>query len=260
MLTLSGYTSFNRTVVGDTLQGTKAAEFIYNELGITIIATIHDGGLYGEGLVLVTTERFKELGGEVVAADALTTGEPDFRALLEEIAQSEPELIYFGGYAADAARLIQQRADAGMADVIFMGADGIKGPEVIELAGDSSEGVYCSAAVSADSEELESFKERYFELYEEEPPGPYHANSYDAFNVFADAIEAVGEIDADGNLVISRAALSEYVRSFEDFEGLTGNLNADGTGETSVSDIGFYQVEDAEFGLILIMGSEEEME
>jgi branched-chain amino acid transport system substrate-binding protein len=259
-LVLRGFTSFNRAVVGDNLQGSKAAQFIFNELGITRIATIHDGGLYGEGLVQVVTENFEALGGEVVAADAVTTGEPDYRPLLEEIAQSEPDLIYFGGYVQDGARLIQQRADAGMEDVIFMGADGIKGPELVELAGEDAEGVYASAALPALSEEYEAFLERYIEAYDEEPPGPYHANSYDAFNIFADAVEAVGELDEDGNLVIDRAALREYVRSFEDFQGLTGVLNADGTGETALADIGFYQVEDGEFVLLLTMGAEGEEE
>jgi branched-chain amino acid transport system substrate-binding protein len=260
MLTLSGYTSFNRAVVSDAFQGVKAAEFIYNELGITTIATIHDGSPYGEGLVVVLSETFEELGGEVVAADALTVGEPDYRALLEDIAQSEPELIYFGGFIAEAARLIQQRADAGMADAIFMGADGILGTDLIEFAGEDAEGVYASAAAPANSDDYAALLERYLETYEETPPGPYHANAYDAFNIFADAIEAVGTIDDDGNLVISRADLSKYVRSVQDFEGLTGTLNADGTGEMSVSDIGFHLVEDGEFVLILTMSAVEEME
>lgn len=258
MLTLRGFTSFNRSVVGDGLQGARAAEYIYNELGLTRIATIHDGGLYSEGLVQVVTENFEALGGEVVAADAVTVGEPDYRALLEEIAQGEPELIYFGGYSAEGARLVQQRADAGMEDVIFMAGDGCKGAELIELAGEAAEGVYASTSIPASSEVYDAFLERYEETYEEAPPGPYHANSYDAFNIFADAIEAVGEIDDDGNLVISREALREYVRSFTDFQGLVGVLNADGTGETVIADIGFFEVQDGEFVLVMTMAAQEE--
>ena len=249
-LTASGYTSFNRAVVSDAFQGRIAAEYIYNVLGLTKIATIHDGSPYGEGLVNVVTARFTELGGEVVASDAVTVGDTDFRGLLDDIAQQEPELIYFGGFPAEAARIIEQRADAGLEDVPFMGADGIRGTEVLELAGASSEGVYATSAVAASSDALASFLERYVATYGEEPPAPYHANGYDAANLFLDAVEATGTVDASGNLVLDRAAIAEYIRSVENFQGLTGVLNAEGNGETSVSDIGIYQATGGDFALL----------
>ena len=251
-LTASGYTSFNRAVVSDAFQGRIAAEYIYNVLGLTKIATIHDGSPYGEGLVNVVTARFTELGGEVVASDAVTVGDTDFRGLLDDIAQQEPELIYFGGFPAEAARIIEQRADAGLEDVPFMGADGIRGTEVLELAGASSEGVYATSAVAASSDALASFLERYVATYGEEPPAPYHANGYDAANLFLDAVEATGTVDASGNLVLDRAAIAEYIRSVENFQGLTGVLNAEGNGETSVSDIGIYQATGGDFALISV--------
>ncbi len=246
-LTTSGYASFNRSVVSDAFQGAIAADYIYNVLGITSIATIHDGSPYGEGLVTVVAQTFEALGGTVVSADAVATGDTDFRGLLDDIAQNEPGLIYFGGFPAEAARLIQQRADAGLEDVPFMGADGINGVEVISLAGESAEGVYATKAIPASSQTLTDFLAHYMEVYGEEPPAPYHATAYDAVNILLDAVEAVGEVDADGNLVVAREDISNYVRSFEDFQGLTGVLNADGSGETSVSDIGIDQVQGGEF-------------
>ena len=246
-LSTSGSSSFNRTVVSDAFQGRIAADFIFTVLGVESIATIHDGSPYGEGLVAVLTARFEELGGEVVASDAVNVGDTDFRGLLEDIAQDDPELIYFGGFPAEAARLIVQRADANLEDVIFMGADGILGTEVIELAGAAAEGAYASASIPAVSDQMDSFLEEYVDNYGEEPPAPYHAHSYDGVNVILDAVEAVGTVDANGDLVIDRDALSEYVRSFEGYEGLTGVLSADGTGETSFTDIGISQVTDGVF-------------
>jgi branched-chain amino acid transport system substrate-binding protein len=252
-LTLQGWQSFNRTVLSDGFQGALAAEFIYNELGITRIATVHDGSPYGEGLVEVVTMNFEALGGEVVASDAVVVGSTDFRSLLDDFAMADPELIYFGGFPAEAARLIQQRADVGLEDVLFMGADGIEGTEVVSLAGGASEGIYASAPIPAASDALEDFLERYIDTYGEEPPAPFHANSYDAANILLDAIEAVGVLDDDGNLVISRQALSEYIRSISNYQGLTGVLNADGTGETSAADVGFFQVQDGEFVQVAVL-------
>ena len=247
-LTTSGFSSFNRAVVSDAFQGRIAAEYIFNVLGYTSIATIHDGSPYGEGLVNVVSERFTELGGEVVASDAVSVGDTDFRGLLDDIAQAEPELIYYGGFPAEAARLIEQRADAGLEDTPFMGADGIRGTEVIELSGESSEGVYATSAIPSSGEALTTFLTRYEEAYGEAPPAPYHANAYDAVNLFLDAVEATGTVE-DGTLTIDRAALSDYIHSVSDFQGLTGVINAEGNGEMSVADIGIYQVTDGEFVL-----------
>jgi branched-chain amino acid transport system substrate-binding protein len=245
-LVTSGYASFNRSVVSDAFQGAIAANYIYNVLGVRSIATVHDGSPYGEGLVTVVTENFEALGGEVVSSDAVAVGDTDFRGLLDDIAQNDPELIYFGGFPAEAARLIQQRADAGLEDVIFFGADGINGTEVINLSGDSAEGVFSTKAIPASSEALTSFLARYVETYGEEPPAPYNATGYDAVNILLDAVEATGTVE-DGSLVVSREAVSEYVRTLSGFQGLTGVLNAAGDGDTSVSDIGVFQVLNGEF-------------
>jgi branched-chain amino acid transport system substrate-binding protein len=251
-LSTSDFASFNRAVPTDATQGILAAQFIFDELGATSIATIHDGSPYGEGLVAVVTDAFTELGGEVVAADAVNVGDTDFRGLLEDIADAEPELVYFAGFPAEGARIAQQLPDAGLEDVIFMGADGILTPAFIELAGEAAEGVYASSSVPVESDRRLEVTERYEETYETEPTGPFYPNAYDAVNMFLDAIEAVGELDDSGNLVIDRAALSEYVRSIQDFEGLTGLLNCDGTGECSVADFQFVHIENGEFVTDLI--------
>lgn len=261
-LTARDYTSFNRVVPPDGIQGVLAAEYIFDVLGITRIATLHDGSDYGDGLVAVVIPAFEELGGEIVASDAINVGDTDFRALLESFAVLEPEMVYFVGFPAEAALLIQQFPDAGLDDVVFMGADGLVGTEYIEQAGSASEGTLGSAPMPVESDELDAFVERYIETFNESPPGPYHPNGYDAYNLYLNAIEAVGFINDDGDLVISRADLSEYLRSFTGYPGLTGMLSADGTGETSAASIGFYQVIDGRFELVdvLSVGGEEEDE
>jgi branched-chain amino acid transport system substrate-binding protein len=259
-LTEREYTSFNRVVPPDGVQGVLAASFIYDELGITRIATLHDGSDYGDGLVAVIIPAFEALGGEVVASDALSVGDTDFRSLLESLASAEPELIYFVGFPAEAALLIQQFPDAGLDDVVFMGADGIVGSEYVIQAGSASEFTIASAPVPVESDALDAFVERYIETYNETPPGPYHPNGYDSYHVVLNAIEAVGYLNEDGDLVISRSELADYIRSFSGYEGLTGVLSADGFGDTSSSSVGFYVVEDGEFELFLLLslGAEEE--
>jgi basic membrane protein A len=243
-LTEAGSLAFDRVVITDAFQGPTAAEFIYNDLGITTIATIHDGSTYGEGLVNATSDAFVELGGEVVATQAINVGETDFRGVLEGIAAEEPGLVYFAGFVAEGARLAEQRADVGLEEVPFMGADGIYTPEFIELAGSDAEGVYASSAVPPSGDAYDNFLAAYDEAYGEAPIGPYHATTYDAVGVMLNAIQEVGVIDADGNLVIDRDALAEAIRGTSDFEGLTGVLTCDENGECGNAVVDVFVVED----------------
>jgi branched-chain amino acid transport system substrate-binding protein len=249
-LTEDGSLAFNRVVATDKFQSIAAADFMLNTLGVTKIATIHDGSSYGEGLVILVSAAFEDLGGEVVSAQAINVGETDFRAVLEDIVSAEPELVYFAGFVAEGARLIEQRADVGLDDIPFMGADGIQAPELIDLAGESAEGVYASKPIPFTSDVFDAFVEQYAEAYGEEPIAPFHGQAYDATNVIMNAIEAVGELDADGNLVIDRLALSEAIRGTSEYEGITGILTCDESGECGPSAIGVYQVVDGEWVLL----------
>ncbi len=244
------FESFARTAPSDAAQGADAAIFIFDYLGYTKIATIHDGSSYGEGLVDVLTEAFTALGGEVVAADAVTVGDTDFRSTLDTIASAEPELIFFGGFPAEAARLAEQRADAGLSEVDFMGADGIKTTEFIDLAGAVAEGVYVSSPAPVSSDAVTVFLALYEETYGFAPTGPYNTNAADAVNMFLDGIEAVGTINADGNLEISRAALREFILNYgaeEPVEGITGLISCNGDGECVAPLTSFSQVVDGAF-------------
>lgn len=244
------FESFARTAPSDAAQGADAAIFIFDYLGLTKIATIHDGSAYGEGLVDVLTESFVALGGEVVAADAVTVGDTDFRSTLDGVASAGPELIFFGGFPAEAARLAEQRADAGLGEVPFMGADGIKTTEFIDLAGEVAEGVYVSSPAPVTSDSVTNFLALYEETYGFAPTGPYNTNAADAVNMFLDAIEAVGTINADGDLEISRAALREFILNYggeEPVDGITGVISCNGDGECVAPLTSFAQVVDGEF-------------
>ena len=260
-LSRSGFTSFNRVASSDYVQGANTAHYVLNVLGITRAATIHDGSPYAEGLVDVFTESFTEHGGEVVVADAVTVGDTSFQSLLSEIAEAEPELIYFSGFPAEAARLMQQRADVGLEETVFFGADGWKGTEVIELAAEAAEGTIATAPVPVSATEdqemaYNAFLATYEEVYGETPLAPFHVNGYDAYVMLYAAVAATGRIDDGGNLVVDRAALAEFLRSYGPVNGLTGTLECDGSGECIVSPTGVFQVVDGVFEQIGIASGE----
>lgn len=260
-LTRSGFLSFNRTASPNYLQGSDGATYVYEELGIRRVATIHDGSPYSEGLVNVFSEAFSALGGAIVAADAVTVGDTLFQSLLNDIAEAEPELVYFTGFPAEGARLIQQRYDAGLEEIIFLGAHALYNAEVIELAGEEAEGILVTTPISVASSEgqaaaLAAHIAQYEETYGQTPITPFNANSHDAYRMLRDAIAAVGRLDETGNLRLDRAELAAYLRGYGPVEGLSGTIACDGTGDCLLSPTGVFRVSDGAFEQIGAVNSQ----
>jgi branched-chain amino acid transport system substrate-binding protein len=239
---------FNRVAFTDAMQGSLAASYIYTTLGMKKIAVMHDGGAYGQGLADLTAEAFEGYGGEVVAYEGITPGETDYSAPLAAIAAAEPELIYFGGYDADAAVMVSQMAAAGLEGVKFFGCDGTYGIKYIELAGDASEGTYSTYVPIPESDAFTKFQADYLADYGEEQGAlsPFSPHGHDSAAVLLAAMDKVAVEDGD-NLVIPRKALADEVRSTQDFTGLTGTISCDADGECAAASILFMQVVDGEW-------------
>lgn len=251
-LTRSGFSSFNRTISSASIQGSHAAHYVFADLGIGRVATIHDGSAFAESIAAVFTDTFRELGGEIVAADAVTVGDTQFQALLSEIAAAEPELLYFSGFPAEAARLLEQRYDVGLEEIPFFGASAWNGQEVLELAGEAVEGAIATAPIAAHASEAQqaaqqAFLDTFVETYGAAPVTPFPTNYYDAYQMLHAVVSAVAQVDEDGNLRLDRAALADALRRYGPVIALNGTLHCDGTGECIVSPTGIFQVRDGAF-------------
>jgi len=97
----------------------------------------------------------------VLAIKATTQGSADYSAALADIAALSPELIYYGGYDADAALMVSQMAAAGLEGVAFFGCDGTYGTNYIDLAGDAAEGTYSTNVPIPPSDAFDQFKADY---------------------------------------------------------------------------------------------------
>jgi branched-chain amino acid transport system substrate-binding protein len=237
---LDGTEIFNRVCWNDAIQGPAAANFVKNVLGIDRAATIHDGSPYAEQLGQEFAKAFEALGGKIVAREAVNVGDTDMRPVLTRIKAGNPGLIYWSGFVAEGGYLAAQRADVGMENVIFMGADGIKADEFIKAAGDMAEGVYASAGDFAEAgPALPKFLEAYEKTYGEKPIAPFHAHAYDAYMVIANAIEKVSELDAEGNLLIGRKKLRDAIRATKDYQGLSGKIGCDANGDCGLGSVAF---------------------
>ena len=248
-LTQKGSKVFNRVAFTDEAQGRFAAEYLYNTLGFTRIATMHDGQAYGQGLAEVVAQTFVELGGEVVDTQAITPNETDYTAPLAAIASQNPEALYYGGYVQEAVVLVNQMAQSGLDDVVFFGCDGTYGADFIDRGGANAEGAYAVALVPAASDAVTTFNTAYQEQFGAEAGSlsPYTWNAYDSAATLISAIKSVAFVNDEGSLVIPRGELVAAVRGLTDFQGLSGMLSCDEVGECNASGPIFYQVTDGQW-------------
>jgi branched-chain amino acid transport system substrate-binding protein len=246
-LTEKGSKVFNRVAFTDAAQGKFAAEYIYNELGKTRVAVMHDGQSYGQGLTEVMAARFQELGGEVVETQAITPGDSAtaYEAPLSSIASKNPEVLYYGGYVQEAVILVGLLDQTGLSDVIFFGCDGTYGEDFITRGGANAEGAYAVALVPASSDTVTAFNDKYQSQFGAAAGSlsPFTWNAYDSAATLVAAVKQVAFKDADGSLVIPRGALVDAVRGTSDYQGLSGTLSCDAVGECNASGPIFYIVQ-----------------
>jgi len=160
-LTQKGSKVFNRVAFTDAAQGKFAAEYLFEKLSITKLAVMHDGQAYGQGLAEVVATRFAELGGEVVATEAITPGETDYTAPLSAIAAKDPQAVYYGGYVQEAVILANQWSQSGLEGIVFFGCDGTYGEDFLTRTGENGEGAYAVALVPPASDPVDTFNKAY---------------------------------------------------------------------------------------------------
>ncbi|HEX2994250.1 MAG TPA: branched-chain amino acid ABC transporter substrate-binding protein [Anaerolineales bacterium] len=244
-LTTKGSTVFNRNAFTDTDQGLGAAKYLFETLGIKKLALMHDGTDYGQGLANVVKEQFESLGGETVAFEGITPGESDYSAPLAAVASAKPEGLYFGGYNAEAAVLVNQMEQAGLSGVVFFSDDGIYGKDFLSKVGDKGEGVYAATLVPPGTDAILKFNKAYLDAYGTEAGvlSPYTWNSYDAVIALIAAIKSVAIVEGD-TMYIPRGALVKAVRATKGFQGISGVITCQETGECNASGPVFYIVKD----------------
>ena len=227
---------YARTAHNDLIQGAAMAQFVSEELGAKTAATIHDGSPYAEGLANVFSDKFaSDFDGEITTEEAVSVGEKQFGPLLTSIAADAPDFLYYPVFIPEGAGITQAaRETSGLEDTDLGGADGMLSPDFVEAAGEeNSEGMYLSGPSLAfeDSFYEEEFLPAYEEKFGEKPAAPFHAHAFDATNIVLDAIETVAVETEDGGLLIPRQAFRDEVFATTDYDGVTGTLTCNETGD-----------------------------
>jgi branched-chain amino acid transport system substrate-binding protein len=248
----NNYPGYLRTAHNDLVQGAKAADYVYNVLGVRSAATIHDGSLYADKLQQVFAENFKQMGGTITAQTAVDPAQTDMSSVLADLASGAPELIYLPIFQpAGPFIILQAKTTPGLENVKLMGADGLFSPDVVTAAGDAVEGFQVSSPLVTGAA-YDAFVQKYTTKFGKAPISIFHAHAYDAFNLIKAGIEKVAVQQADGTLIIPRQALRDALYATKDFQGLTGVLSCTPTGDCANPTIGIYEYHAGEYPPTLV--------
>ncbi|MGP3970184.1 branched-chain amino acid ABC transporter substrate-binding protein [Streptomyces sp. 6N223] len=242
-LTQEGFETFLRAVPNDNAQGTAMGEFLASRDDVESVMVISDGSPYGEGLSDQAVTTLEDEGLSVQRETVPGAGAtPDYSSAARTVADSGVDALIYAGYYADLGPFITRLGEAGY-DGIGISGDGSNDAELVNLAGDASEGWYltCPCTDATQNEATAQFAERYQEAYDE-PPGTYSAESYDATKMI---IEAIGELGGDP----TREELYDQLAGMT-YEGLTKEFAFDDNGEFVNDTIYFYQVDGGAIGYL----------
>ena len=234
---------YYRTAHNDRVQGAAVAEFVFSELGISTAAAIHDGDPYTEGLAQAFKDFFEEAGGTVTVFSAVNKDDTDMVPVLTEVAAGSPGLLFFpifqpaGDFIADQAPNVP-----GLEDTVLMAADGLLNTNYLSLP--QTRGMYFSGPDQRFGENVNQstgksavdFLATYEAAYGEKPAAPFWAHGYDATTLLLDAIAAASWVE-DGNLMIDRQGIRDYLDSVQGYQGLIGTINCDAFGDCGAAKV-----------------------
>lgn len=235
------YPNVNRICGRDDIQGPVGAEFAYNDLNARKIYIVHDKTAYGQGVAAAFRKKAVSLGAKVVGFDG-TEERSNFQSLILRMKVMRPDLVYFGGIYDQGGVLLKQMRERGI-KAVYLGPDAMDSSEFVKIAQNAVVGAhYTTVAGPVDQfPAAKEFSERYQERYSKAPES-YALYSYDAANVFVEALKAF--MNSNDGAVPTREQLAQEIRNVS-FDGITGSIAFDDKGDRQQSDYYIIKFEEA---------------
>ena len=236
---------YHRVSSNDLHQARALSDFVYNELELRSVTTVHDGDPYTSALVEAFADAFSAHGGEVPVQAEIAKGETDMTEVLAEVAAAGPDAIFFPLFVTEGTTFAAQaRAFDGLEGTTLISAAALLVSSF--LGTPQSEGMYFAgpeADFSSNVNELtgrsgqqvlDAFESRHGGF----PESPYWAHAYDATTMLLSAIGSVA-VEVGDRLYIDRARLRETVGA-TDIAGLVGRVSCDGFGDCGTGRMNIY--------------------
>ncbi|MFC9817346.1 bifunctional serine/threonine-protein kinase/ABC transporter substrate-binding protein [Streptomyces virginiae] len=243
------YDTYFRTVATDVDQGPFAARYLHGDAKKTKLYVVDDASAHGTALGSRFAAEFTKLGGAVVGTEQVDPAERAFEGLATRVKSSGADAVYFGGYYDTAAPISQQLKQAGV-NVPLMGGDGIFDQQYLtsnpKAEGDLATNIGAPAEESGAGQD---FLARYQKAGYPEAAGWYGPYAYDATWSLIEAVKAVVASNGGSLPDNARAKLPQAVAGLA-FDGVTGRVAFDGSGDTVNRRLTVYTVSSGSWAMV----------
>ncbi len=228
-----GFGTFHRLVANEETQGGALSRLAVNQLGAQRVAVVHDADPFGTSVADNFSAALRSVGGTISVRMPIAKTETEFDDLARAIVASAPDLVFFGVHATEGL-VVSAAIRAAGCSVPFLGTDGLKTSFFLG-GGDPGEEVVHTHS-GADFRRLQtarSFRERYVATWLED--STYSPEAYDSVMMIGEALRRAG--------TVSRSAVREAFASLTPYQGITGTVSFDETGERVDAPVSWYRVE-----------------
>lgn len=191
-LTLQGFNEVFRIGASDGQLGGAMANFAIDTLKAKTAAVMDDRSAYGQGVAEEFMSVAKARGLKIIDQQYTNGQAVDFKGVLSQIKATNPDVIFYGGYASQSGPLVKQMRQLGLRAKL-LGGDGICTSDMAKIAGPAAANAYCSqGGVSLDKTPAGSaFLKKYKTTFNVDTQ-VYGVSYYDGMKLLADAMVKAG--------------------------------------------------------------------
>ncbi len=233
----SPLTTLNRTYVFRMpvlydIQAVAITRFAAKEWKATKAAVLYDEvSPYPTGMAKAFKRIFESVNGpdSVVAFETFRTGNSDFSKQLNTIISSGADFIYTPQHYEEVPLIVRQAKKMGWKKPIT-GSNSWSGGDLMGKCGDDCKGLYFTGNFAAGGAQgkAKSFVDNYKKIYSQ-VPDEVAALTYDAVKLIGQSLKNTGGLT--GNVLQDRTKLRDQIAATKNFEGVTGLLSFQGTGD-----------------------------
>jgi branched-chain amino acid transport system substrate-binding protein len=243
LLSQNGWKYWHRIVANDDVQGGGVGNYISRALGAKKVFVIHDNQEYSKGIADVVTKTLKG-DGVTIQSDVIDPQGSDYASTVNKVKAAAPDAIFYGGYYAQAGRLLKQLRDGGVKEQ-FLSGDGSLDAGLAKGAGsNNADGAVVSCpclidptgkASPASKKLADAYKAKY-----NAPTAIYVGEGYDAATAFIEAIKN-GNTDTE--------SINKYLATI-DIPGVTKQIKFAPNGEPTSGAVYVYLFKGDAYSLI----------
>lgn len=143
-VTDGGYKNLFRIIAGDNQIGSSMAMYAAKVMKAKTAAVVDDRTAFGQGVAAEFIKEAKVQGLTIVGQEYTTDKATDFSSILTNIKAKKPDVMFYGGYAPQAAPMARQMKQLAVSTKM-LGGDTLCSPEMGKLGGDAvNDVVFCA--------------------------------------------------------------------------------------------------------------------